>query len=117
MRTFALLASIPLLLLASFRNEVNRDGKFVNEELAKPNLKGQDEEENFKGFFPKPISIVKSIAKSIPIVKPISKPIPVIKPIPVPLYRSIPKPIPIVTPIPILEPKFKGFFFQTYSHN
>ncbi|KAG4960085.1 hypothetical protein GLYMA_13G200200v4 [Glycine max] len=98
-------------------NEVNRDGKFVNEELAKPNLKGQDEEENFKGFFPKPISIVKSIAKSIPIVKPISKPIPVIKPIPVPLYRSIPKPIPIVTPIPILEPKFKGFFFQTYSHN
>ncbi|RZB81928.1 hypothetical protein D0Y65_031241 [Glycine soja] len=111
MRTFALLASIPLLLLASFRNEVNRDGKFVNEELAKPNLKGQDEEENFKGFFPKPISIVKSIAKSIPMVKPISKPIPV------PLYRSIPKPIPIVMPIPILEAKFKGFFFQAYSHN
>ena len=89
---------------------MNRDGKFVNEELAKPNLKGQDEEENFKGFFPKSISIVKSIAKSIPMVKPISKPIPV------PLYRSIPKPIPIVMPIPILEAKLKGFFFQTYSH-
>ncbi|KAL2979623.1 hypothetical protein AAZX31_13G182100 [Glycine max] len=92
-------------------NEVNRDGKFVNEELAKPNLKGQDEEENFKGFFPKSISIVKSIAKSIPMVKPISKPIPVIKPIPlIPIVKPIPipKPIPIVKSIPIVKPGSKS---------
>ncbi|KAL5177698.1 hypothetical protein HKD37_08G023411 [Glycine soja] len=135
--------SVALLLVASFTcatsvmaitevsgNEVNTDGKLVNEELAKTSQQGYDKEAKFKGFFskpiPKPISVVKpipiplykSIPKSIPIVKPIPKsipneeekfkglfpkPIPIVKPIPksIPIVKPILKPIPVVKPIPI----------------
>ncbi|KAG4950262.1 hypothetical protein JHK82_043614 [Glycine max] len=124
---------VPLLLLASFSfapsvlakaeisgNEVNTHGKVVSEELTKSSLKEQNEEEKFKGFFPKPIPIIKPISKPIPIIKPIPKSIPIVKPIPIPVYKPISKPIPIVKPIPkpflIVKPipndeeKFKGVF-------
>ena len=45
---------------------MSTDGKVLNEELAKPNLQGHDEEAKFKGFIPKPIPIVKPIPKPFP---------------------------------------------------
>ncbi|XP_061370597.1 uncharacterized protein LOC133313264 [Gastrolobium bilobum] len=94
----------PLLLIASFcyapsaiattevsGNEVNTDGKLVNEQLTKTSLGGHNEEEKFKGFFfPKPIPIVK------PFPKPIPKPTPIVKPIPKPF--AVKKPILDVEP-------------------
>ncbi|KAL9298376.1 hypothetical protein ACSQ67_024272 [Phaseolus vulgaris] len=89
-------------------NEVNTDGKVSNEEFAKASIEGDDEEAKFKGFFPKPIHILKPIPKPIPIVKP------TVKPFPFPVYKPTSKPIPIVKPIlkpiPNEEAKFKGFF-------
>ncbi|XP_061370870.1 proline-rich protein 4-like [Gastrolobium bilobum] len=96
---------VPLLLIAIFcyapsaiattevsGNEVNTDGKLVNEQLTKTSLGGHNEEEKFKGFFfPKPI----------PIVKPFPKPIPK----PSPIVKHIPKPFVVKKPIPDVEPE------------
>ncbi|RDX88785.1 hypothetical protein CR513_29565, partial [Mucuna pruriens] len=84
------------------KNEIHMDKKLVSEELAESSLKGCDEEAKFKGFFPKPIPIVKPILKSIPVVKTIPKLILIVKP--------ISKSISIVKPIPNEEEKFQGLF-------
>ncbi|KAG4947410.1 proline-rich protein 4-like [Glycine soja] len=136
---------VSLLLVASFicassvmattevsGNEVDTDGKLVNEEPAKTSLQGYDEEEKFKGLFPKSIPIVKPIPKlvkpiPIPVYKPIPKPIPLVKPIskPIPIIKSIsneeekfkglPKPIPVIKPIPKLIPVVKPIPVPIYK--
>ncbi|TKY68102.1 aggrecan protein [Spatholobus suberectus] len=134
MRTFALLCFLiggcQLQLCYSVMattgvsgNEVNTDGKIINEELAKSSLQEHDEEAKFKGLFPKPIPIVKPIPKQFPYLSLFQnqfqllslslfqrkikglfrKPIPIVKPIPkpTPIVKPIPELIPVVKPIPI----------------